>query len=142
MRIVLDANVLVSAALRASGPPGEVVARWHEEAFELLTSDALLHELEVVFSRPRLLRQLGWSAEEGQEFVRAVRGSATIVNADIELDVVKRDPDDNRVLEAAIAGEADYIISGDGDLLDLGQYRGIRILRPVEFLALLRSERA
>jgi len=48
-----------------------------------------------------------------------------------------RDPDDNRVLEAAIAGEADYIVTGDRDLLELGSYEGIRIVTPAEFVALL-----
>ena len=140
MKVVLDANVLVSAALSGSGSPGRIVTMWNEAAFELLTSITLLHELEVVFGRQRLLRQLGWSAQEGQDFVEALRSAGTIVNPDIELEVVQRDPDDNRVLEAAVAGEADYIVSGDRDLLDLGEYGGIRILRPAEFVALLESQ--
>jgi uncharacterized protein len=57
----------------------------------------------------------------------------------VQLDVVKRDPDDNRVLECAQSSGSDYIVTGDKDLLDIRQHAGARILRPIEFLALLRT---
>jgi predicted nucleic acid-binding protein len=57
----------------------------------------------------------------------------------VELDVVKRDPDDNRVLKCAQSSSSDYIVTGDNDLLDLEHHSGARILRPAEFLALLKA---
>jgi hypothetical protein len=60
----------------------------------------------------------------------------------VQLDVVKRDPDDNRVLECAQSSGSDYIVTGDKDLLDLKHHAGARILRPAELLMLLKSRQA
>jgi predicted nucleic acid-binding protein len=57
----------------------------------------------------------------------------------MRLTAIGRDPSDNRLLEAALEGEADYIVSGDRDLLDLGSYEGIGIITPARFLAILRE---
>ena len=61
------------------------------------------------------------------------------VHPHIELDVVKRDPDDNRILECAQASGSDYVVTGDKDLLDLKHYAGARIVKPKEFLSLVRA---
>jgi predicted nucleic acid-binding protein len=72
-------------------------------------------------------------------FIEDVREHALVVAPTDELHVVSRDPDDNRVVEAAVAGEADYIVSGDEDLLDLGGYEGISIVSPARFAAILAA---
>jgi predicted nucleic acid-binding protein len=63
----------------------------------------------------------------------------TVVRIPKNLNVVPRDPDDNALLECAIESNADYVVSGEGDLLELKQFRGIQILRDSEFLGLLMT---
>lgn len=70
------------------------------------------------------------------DFFADVRAVAIIVEPAHRLDV-SRDADDNRVLEAAVAGSADYIVTGDRDLLELGSHAGIRIVTPADFVKLL-----
>jgi predicted nucleic acid-binding protein len=69
--------------------------------------------------------------------LRFYDNTAVVVESDIKLDVVPEDPDNNRVLECALASQAAYIITGDGHLLEIGEFEGIVILPPTGFLMLL-----
>ncbi len=109
------------------------------QEFELVTSPALFEELVGVLGRPVLVRRIAWNVESRNVFLDGLRHAAIEVQPGEHLDVVKSDPDDNRVLEAAIAGEADYIVTGDRDLLDLVVFRGVRIVTPAQFISVLRS---
>lgn len=66
-----------------------------------------------------------------------LRSAATVLDETAHVAVLIRDPDDAIFVEAAIAGEADYIVTGDRDLLELGSYEGILIVTPADFVALL-----
>jgi len=81
-----------------------------------------------------------WTPQEVDEFFADFAIRALIMEPAQSLDAVPRDPDDNRVLEAAIAGEADYIVSGDRDITDLNAYAGIPIVSPARFIAILAME--
>jgi hypothetical protein len=140
VKAVLDTNVLVSAAIVRSSPPGQILAELKLRAFEAITTPDLLQELEDVTRRPQLLTRLAWTEEDRQVFLNDYGDAAVKVQPTASLTVIKEDPDDNRVLEAAVAGEADYIVTGDKDLLNLDAFEGIRILTPAQFVALLRSE--
>lgn len=140
MRAVLDTNVLVSAVLGRGGAPDHVLRAWRDGAFQLVTSRALLEELERVLARPRIAERLGWLPSESRLFVAALAESAIVVGASGQLKVVAADPDDDRVIEAAVEGEADYIVSGDRHLLDLGSYGDIPVVTPAAFAALLAVE--
>ena len=96
----------------------------------LVTSAPLLAELRRVLEYPRLAKVI----QGGAQLADLVAASGVVVAPTRTLTVVS-DDDDNRVLEAAIEGAADYIVSGDTDLLDLGSFRGIPILAPAEFAA-------
>ncbi len=137
MRAVLDTNVLVSAVLSRAGAPGAILRAWREDRFQLITSAPLLDELRDVLARPRIVERHGWSPEERLLFIVAFDESAIVVTPDDELRVVDEDPDDDRVLEAAITGGVDYIVSGDHHLLDLGEHAGIPIVTPARFVAAL-----
>ncbi len=65
---------------------------------------------------------------------------AALVTPHIELEIVKRDPDDNRILECAQASHSDYLVTGDNHLLELKQYAACRILKPAEFLELVLKQ--
>ena len=139
MNVVLDTNILVSAAISPKGPPAEIVKAWRAGRFSWVTSIRLLEELGRVLSGRRLRRYLTWSSQEVREFVGLAGKTAIVVEPERTIDVIAGDPADNRVLEAATEAKADYIVSGDSDLLSLGEFEGIRILSPVRFLAVLRE---
>ena len=134
MRVVVDTNVLVSSALVPGGPPARLVLAWIEDRFQLITSPELLAELQRVLTRPRVVRRILTS--DGSILLEQLDDRAEVVHPSVRLEVV-RDPDDDRVLEAAVAGMADVIVSGDRDLLDLGEYEGISIVTAAQFLAML-----
>jgi uncharacterized protein len=139
MRAVLDTNVIVSAVLTQGSPPDQVIQVLRQGAFELITSEILLAELERVLRRPYFRDRLGWTDLEISTFISGIEQEALVVSPTVQLNVVLIDIDDNRVLEAAIAGQADYIVSGDRDLLTLDSYKGIEIVTPATFISILRE---
>lgn len=139
MRVVLDTNVLISAVLSRGSPPDSILRAWRTGSFELVISTPLLRELEKVLARPRIRRRLRWSTDERTIFVAALSEGAVVVTPEEELRVIQADVADNRVLEAAVRAEADYIVSGDRHLLELRSHEGIRIVTPARFLAIIAS---
>lgn len=137
MVIVLDTNVVVSALLSAHGYPAEILRRWEAGEFDLLTSQFLLTELRRVLAYDRVKTYLQLSQAEIESFLQGYRMFALFVEPQISLDVLQEDPDDNHVLECALAGNAAYIVSGDEHLLALRGYQGIVILSPASFITML-----
>ena len=124
LRIVFDTNVYISAAL--FGRRAETVMKLASAGqVYLITSEAILAEL----SR-KLLGKLAWSDDQTQLFVDMIRELAEVVAPDITLDVVPDDEDDNRIVECAVAGQADLIVTFDKDLLRLKAYEMIGIITP------------
>ncbi len=140
MRIVLDTNIVVSSYIVPVGAPARIMAAWRGEAFVLVVSTWVLAEYEHSLNYPRVRRRHGLTAEEIAQHVADIRELATLVEPTSVPRVVPDDPDDDQILALALAGEADFVVSGDPDLLDLRQYQGIRILSPAAFASLLGSE--
>ncbi|HKB16604.1 MAG TPA: putative toxin-antitoxin system toxin component, PIN family, partial [Planctomycetota bacterium] len=130
IRAVLDANILVSAILSPKGPPARVLAAAGEGRFLLLTSPSILEELGRVLLRPRLVRRHGWSEGETRAFLERLARLAVVTPGKTRLEAVKEDPADDRYIECAVEGSADYVVSGDAHVLGLGEYRGIRVRSP------------
>lgn len=130
MRVVLDTNVLVSALIFPGGSPEFVYRLVLEERIELITSRTLLAELGSV-----LEAKFGWEPTRVEESVGQLTRMATLVEATVAIAEITADPADDRVLEAAAAGEAAAIVSGDRHLLSLGTWREIPIQTPADFLA-------
>lgn len=139
MRVVLDNNVLVSAAFSAGGIPRGVYSAWRSDRFQLVVSAALLAELPRVLAYPRIRARTQWSAAEDEEYLALLRLGCLEVAPDT-LPAISRDAADNHVLAAAAAAGADYIVTGDRDLLVLEQFAGIPIVTPVRFLTILAAE--
>ena len=137
IRAVLDTNVVVSGILSHKGSPGRILRAWFEDRFHLVTSMAILEELERVLRYPKISRRHGWSQAQVLEFVEDVKSLAILVPADLRLKIVAEDASDDRYLECAVEGEAGYVVSGDRHLVALAQYEGVEILSPSAFLALL-----
>lgn len=131
LRIVVDPNVLVSAAISAAGPPRQVVVAWVDERFELIVSPVLLDELRDVLGRPKFRRFI--SLAVAREFVDGLADDAQVVEDPTEREAISRDPDDDYLIALARAAGADYLVSGDGDLLDL-ENPDPPVLTPRQFL--------
>src|SRR5574341_601743 len=140
IRAVLDANVLVSGILSPGGTPGAVMAAWRQQRFLLITSLALLTEIDRVLTSPKIARWHGWSAPRLRAFLAELAHFSLQTPGEPRLTVVKADPDDDRYLEAAVEGNAEYLVSGDQHLLALGEHRGIRILTARAFLEILERQ--
>ena len=130
MRLVLDTNILISSLLVPNSTPNRVfeVARNNHS---LLVSQALLQELGLVLQRPKFARYV--SEQQREAFLTEVSVISELVTI-IKRVQVCRDPKDDMILELAVDGRADCIVTGDLDLLDLGVYEDITILTPAQFL--------
>jgi uncharacterized protein len=128
MRLVVDTNVFVSAALKGSSSPADIV-RWIATYGGLLKTDAADQEVLSVLQRPRLAPKI---APFFLDSLRRTFAAAELVTI-AEPVTGCRDPDDNKFLELAVNGRADVIISGDVDLLVLAAVRGIPIITPAAF---------
>ncbi|MFH1877791.1 MAG: putative toxin-antitoxin system toxin component, PIN family [Candidatus Omnitrophota bacterium] len=128
-KVVIDTNVFVSAVLQ-KGSSTKVLDKWKEDKFVLLISPGIFDEYFEVIARPRFNQ----SEADIRELVELLTEKAVAVEPRISLNVVKGDPDDNKFLECAISGEADFVVSGDRHLLDIEKYQGIEILKIAEFI--------
>ena len=127
MRLVLDTNVVTSALLWR-GIPYQLLQAIRERAnLQLYSSAELLEELADVFTRPSLAKQLAVINQHAVDVLQEYTSAVEIVRAAPLPEQVCRDPDDDDVLALALAAQADLIVSGDQDLLVLGQFQGIPI---------------
>ena len=126
LRIVIDTVGFVRAAITPYGPWGRLFGNCVDQ-FELVVSEALKDEIIEVLERPAIQRKTRrGSTEAGINLMRSIQ-TATLVEAP-DIPPVCRDPDDDKILAAALAGQVDVIGSEDKDLLDLESYEGIPIV--------------
>ena len=122
MKVVLDTNILISAFVFPGGPPEDVFRAALEGRIELVTSPPLLAGFGRVLSS-----KFGWEPSIAEQAVAQIARVVTVVRPKERMVEIVDDPDDDRVLEAAIVGGADVIVSGDRHLLGLRTWRGIEI---------------
>jgi uncharacterized protein len=135
-RLVLDTNVVVSALLW-EGKPGQLLARAESGEVRLYTSRTLLDELRDTLERPKLAKRVGLTGLGIADMVAGYRRVAT-VRRPAPLDrTFSRDPDDDHVIACALAARADFLISGDNDLLTLKAIEGVAVRSVAAFLAAL-----
>ena len=131
-KIVLDTNVIISAAISENGNAAKIFEMMIEERFESYTSNDIIEEIIDVFSRKKISKLI--KPDDQARIVDIFKRFSVIVTRIKKLNVVKDDPKDNMFLECALSAKADYIISGDTHLLDMGEYNGIKVLSPAQFL--------
>jgi putative PIN family toxin of toxin-antitoxin system len=130
-RIVVDTNVLISRLLVPASVSGRALRRAVVSG-QLVVSEATIEELATVLGRPKFDPYL--SIADRQEFIRLLGRIAEMVPV-VRVVRACRDPRDDKVLEAAVNGRADLIITGDRDLLELDPFMGVAILSPAAYLA-------
>ena len=128
LKVVLDTNILVSALI-FGGKPEQVYNLVLEKQITAVISIILFSELLET-----LIKKFNFDPKRIEQLERVVKKHFKTVYPDVTINVIK-DDDDNRVLEAAIEGGCNYIITGDRDLLDLKIFKNIKIVIPDVFLS-------
>jgi len=136
MRAVVDTSVLVSALIKRQGTTGAVLLALRAGRFTVIFSTDILVEIIDVLGRPTFRIKYQIEPDDITALVNLIRLRGDLVTPPRKISAC-RDPEDDKFLEAALAGRADCIVSGDADLLDLASFEDIPILRPAEFLARL-----
>ena len=138
IRAVIDTNVLIRALIKPQGSVGFVIAALRSQEFELVVSWPLIDELVAKVALPRIRDKYHLSSQDLLEYVRFLTLRSRLVEPARTVSVC-RDPRDDMILEAALAGYAQFIVTGDEDLLVLNPFRGIQIVVPHEFMWRLRA---
>lgn len=141
MRIVLDANIFVSAAITPSGACGKILQSVlaNPDEFELILTQQIIDETVATLSKPRVVRYLKHNTSNSRMWMEDIASISTMVpDIPISLDEC-RDPDDVVYLAAADIAKARFIISGDKDLTVLKQYRDVDIVSPSEFIFIIQQ---
>ena len=133
-RVVADTNILVSA-LQFGGKPKQLLDLAIDGQVDLAVSEAIIAETLRVL-RDKFERAPEWLAETD----RQLRVITRLVQPTESIKAIEADPTDDRILECAVAAEAEVIVSGDAHLLSLGSFRGIPIQRVADFLASLEDQ--
>ncbi|MCU4718152.1 putative toxin-antitoxin system toxin component, PIN family [Halapricum hydrolyticum] len=130
MRAVLDTNVLISGVI-ATGVPHELLVKGFNHEYQIVVSIETLAEFrDTLLKYPERFHM---TEDEVQEEVETIRYFAEFVTPQEDITAVEDDPDDDKFLEAAVAGDVDYLVSGDGHLLSLDTFRGVDIVEPRTF---------
>ena len=131
-RIVLDTNVIVSA-FGWEGNARNILDKATRGIFDIILSSQQYQEIKRVLDYPK------FKFSEGQKsrFLSVLAEICIIIETEEKLGIIKEDPSDNLVMESAVEGKADFIVSGDQHLLKLKEYKGIKILTPKQFLELI-----
>ena len=140
MKIVLDANVYISALFSSVSSPGKIIARWEQDTFEVLITKEIIDELSRVLRYPRIMKRHKKDEAKIDRYLHLLAKQATMVEPQKTLTVIADDETDNRYIECAYFGRADYVVSGDKHVLGVGEYEGIFMLSPAAFIALLDAE--
>ena len=130
-RFVVDNNILVSALLVKKSAPFQVISKIEERGV-ILYSEATLLELNQVLSRKKFVKY--FTIEEKQAFIFKLLEKSELVEIEESINIC-RDPKDDKFLELAFSGKADFIIAGDQDLLVLNPFRNIEIITANDFLS-------
>jgi uncharacterized protein len=135
LRSTCDTNVL-AAGLNFPGVAYRVLEAAREGQFAMQLSKPILDETVRI-----LQERFYWDEAKARGAGALLSSFSQLVAPHVELDVVKRDPDDNRVLECAQASGSDYLVTWDKDLLSLTRYAGTDIIEPQHFLAIVQGRR-
>jgi len=133
MRVILDTNVFVSGIFWEGNFCSQIIDKWKNKEFELVSSMEILEEFVKTLNDFKI-QMLDDMIKEWRNLIIE---NSVVVKPTIKLSIIKDDPNDNKFLEAGISGKVDFIISQDKHLLKLKGYDGIKIVSPEEFMLLI-----
>ena len=138
MKVVLDTNVIVSGLLSPHSPPGEIIRAWRRYQVDLVLAEEQLTEIERVLHYSKIQRILGWNAERITTFVKRLGRRALRIRVSGIPVEVPGDASDIPILASLVGSSAQFLVTGDSDLLALRD--SYPILTPGEFLRVLKSK--
>lgn len=142
IQAVFDTTVLVSALLNKTGLSASLISQCEAGRFELHLSDEIIAETRrSLLYRPHIRKKYTYTDETVEQFTSDLRSISQLVS-DVPALKVVRDEDDDFILACAVKAKAQYLVTRDKDLLSLGVYETIQIIKPEEFIALVRSQGA
>lgn len=139
MKAVLDVGQFVSATIRGDGHPAQVMCAWRDGEFELYISIPILEDLRRVLGYRHIRKRHGWSDEEIDIFILAVGIAAHLTEGERQVNQIGEDPTDDKILACAEEGDVDYIVASDEHLMKEGNYKGMPIVTPRQFLEILKQ---
>lgn len=139
IKACLDTNVFVSGTISSSGAPFEILQAWRNREFILFASDEIIAEVSKVLNYPKIKKAFSLTDEKIEKSLLLLSKYSQRTPGELKIDVVTEDPSDNMFLACAVEGKADFIISGDNHLLQIGTYQRIQIITPRKFIKQLRS---
>ena len=134
LKAVIDTNQFVSSLISKQGPSAQLIDRWRERRFILVTSPEIIAEIQRVLEYPHISKKYKLSKSDVQSLLTLIEHEAVVIPKLPAVHVIKDDPDDDKFLACAFAARAEYIVSGDQHLLSLGSYKSISIVTVKEFL--------
>jgi len=133
-RAVVDTNLIVSGTASINSVPYHLLEAWRNNEYVLVTSPSIIAEVHEVLNRPHIRSRFSLTNSQIQDTIQSFETRAFVTVEMLEVNAVKDDPDDDKLIAAALEGSATHIISGDQHLLKLGAYQNIPILTAREFL--------
>lgn len=129
LKVVLDTNVFIAAYFNRKSASARIIDLCLENKHKLIFSPRLRKEVRLILKNVRAEREF-------REKIRSLFVNASKVKPTKKVFTVKEDPEDNKFLECALEGEADYLITSDRHLLELGEFAQTKICKPTQFLKL------
>jgi uncharacterized protein len=138
MKAVLDTNILASGAISATGTVSTIVDAWRSGQFRVIVSTPILAELERTLQKPYFRRYL--TEKQSSRFLKLLQRRASVSPIMVSVHEVATHQEDDVILATAVSAKADYLVTGDSKLQQVGTYQGVAILSPRRFLEILRQE--
>jgi len=135
LKFTLDTNTLVSATI-ARGNEFELLRLAKEGKIKIILSLPIIEEFKEVISREKF----GFSARQVEQVIKQILSIYELIIPAVKLQVIKDDPDDDKILECAVRGNINYIVSGDKHLLNLKSHNGIQIIKTREALPIINRQ--
>jgi len=136
LKAVLDTNVLISALLSSDGIPNQLL-RQAKRTYQLFISREILEEVRDVLLKPRIQRKMSLTEDKILAFLSTIQRVAIVVENPPLLPIIEDDPDDDVILACSLEAKVDYLVSGDIHLKRIGSYKGISVVSPSEFFAII-----
>ena len=140
LKAVVDTNQFIISLISKKGPSAKLIDAWRDHKFSLIISQDIFTEIKRVFYYPRIITARHLDKQDIETFINFIEKRAIILSHTPPIQVIKDDPDDDKILACALEAQADYIVSADQHLLRLRQYQNINIITAKEFLEILRHK--
>lgn len=135
MRVVLDTNIIISAVISPHGTPAKIIKAWQDRKFQLLISIEIFREIACVLERPRL-KKYNITDLRRKEILKVLYKYSVMTQGKLNVKV-SEDSNDDKFIVCAMEGNADYIVSGDIDLLKIKSHKNIDIITADAFIKIL-----